>query len=347
MFHIETFCIFPSRAIGRNWLTELSGEGVGYGFIPRKRNIIWVVHSVLRDYNPLIFHTHFFMFDLAAIVMKLSLYRQSKVVWHYHNPAENTFKQQLKDIVKIRLLFNCLGDRCIAVGDGVYKSMINSGLASRKAVLVHNGVNVRRLLEDRHGDHTETVRASLGIGKQQRVFILLGWDPIRKGVDVFCKAAQKFWINNHGDGIFIVIGRKETKEFVSALPDSATSRADIRVIEPMEDLSLLLNCVDVLVSASRNEGLSYAVLEAMAVGKLILSSDIPSVRQTYANSAGVWLFPTEDASSLSFLMEKAATLPTSQMASLGKANSRYVLENHSLTQWTEKVGQTYAELLHT
>ena len=342
--NIGIFCIFPVNARSRNWLKILDEEGMRYGFIPRQRSIVRHVRLLLQNYNLLILHTHFFLFDLSAIFMKLIFFRNSKIVWHYHNPTELTLKQRIKDRFKIRLCFNHFGDRCIAVGDGVYKSILDAGIAREKAVLIHNGVSITRFLNN--SKLALNVQDKLPTSREHTVFLLLGWDPVRKGVDIFLKAADELCRRKYKNCRFLIVGRAETRRFVSQiLCKSELSQDSFRIIDPVEDFSLLLKGVDVFVSASRSEGLTYSVLEAMTAEKIILSSDIPSVQETYGKSKGVWLFPSEDWKMLTELMEKVLLLKSDEIQSLGRANSHYVVENHSLDSWSEEVGQLYKELI--
>jgi glycosyltransferase involved in cell wall biosynthesis len=276
--------------------------------------------------------------------MKLVSYRNSRIVWHYHNPTERTLKQRIKDAFKIRLAFNRLGDYCIAVGDGVHESVRAAGANPPKTVLLYNAVNAARFLNK--CDVTPEARRELGVSIEDTVFLTLGWDPMRKGMDIFFSAAEELYRRNHKNCRFLVIGRTTTRLFVSnLLSQSHMSDTAFQVIDPVEDLSCLLRGVDVFVSASRSEGLTYAVLESMTAGKVVLSSDIPAVRETYGRSKGVWLFPSEDWKLLADLMEKVVLLRSDERRSLGQANSRYVVENHSLDLWSEKVGQLYRELI--
>jgi glycosyltransferase involved in cell wall biosynthesis len=341
---VGIFCIFPVNARNKSWLKRLDEEGMRYGFVPRHRNIIRHVRLLLQNYEPLILHTTFFLFDLSAIFMKFFFYRNCKVVWHYQNPAAFTLKQLIKDAFKIRLCFNHFGDRGIACGDGVYESMRAAGFAPHKTVLIHNAVNIHRFLNK--CAVTPEARRELGISREENVFLLLGWDPVRKGVDIFLRAAEEMCRKSYKNCRYLVVGRTETQKFIlQLLCDSDLSSDSFRVIDPVEDFSLLLKGVDVLVSASRSEGLTYAVLESMAGGKVILSSDIPSVRETYGRSKGVWLFPSEDWRMLAELMEKFVLLQCAKRESLGQANSLYIIENHSLDRWSEKVGNIYKELI--
>jgi glycosyltransferase involved in cell wall biosynthesis len=340
---MATFCIFPEQAKDKKWLRQLEKEGIGYGFVPMKKNIVSSVRSLLHSYDPLVLHTHFFLYDISALALKCLIYRSSKVIWHYHNEVERTVQQRAKYLLKVALAFRYCGDRCVAVGDGVYHSMIKAGFSPTSSVLIHNGINTRKFITNE--EVRKGAREALGISKEDTVFLLLGWEPIRKGVDVFIKSIEETLRHNITNTTFFIVGKKETKEFVSRESANYHVTHALRVIEPTEDFSLLLNAVDVLVSASRHEGLSYAVLEAMAAGKLILSSDISSVRETYGRSTGVWLFPTEDWKALARLIERAVALLPSERVSLGKRNSQYVLDNHSLEKWAERVGGLYRTVL--
>ncbi len=340
---LATFCIFPEKAKNRSWLSKLDSEGIGYGFIPPKRNVAEEVSNLLSGREPVIIHTHFFLFDLTAILLKFTFFKKAKVVWHYHSQPASTLSQQIRDRIKVGLIFSLWGARCIAVGDGVFRSLISTGLSMSKLVLIHNAVNTNRFTSNQLS--RDKTRESLKVVNGANVFLLLGYAPHIKGVDIFVKAAAEVSTRSGSAMLFVIVGRDETRRFVSSMPCATQLGGSLLVIDPVEDFPLLLNGVDVLVSASRTEGFGFAVIEAMAEEKLILCSDIEPVRQTYGRSGGVWLFPTEDWKTLAGLMEKACKLSQDAMQSFGSANKRYVTENHSLEQWSEKVGQVYLELI--
>ena len=176
---IGLFCIFPDNARNKSWLKRLDEERVQYGFVPRKKNVVNHVRLLLKNHDPLILHTHFFFFDLLAVLMKLLYFQNSTIFWHYHNPTERTVKQRIKDAFKIRVCFNHFGSRCIAVGAAVYESIRDAGMAGEKAVLIQNAVNIGRFLNK--CEVTPEARRGLRMSTEDIVFLLLGWDPVRKG----------------------------------------------------------------------------------------------------------------------------------------------------------------------
>src|SRR5437016_4714310 len=76
---INTLYIFPDTAKDKKWLQIFDEEDLRYGFVPRKRNVVSNVRQLVQNYDPLIFHTHFSMYDLCPVVLKLMFYKTSKI----------------------------------------------------------------------------------------------------------------------------------------------------------------------------------------------------------------------------------------------------------------------------
>ena len=340
---METICVFPERAKTRNWLKTFKADGIRCEFIPTRRNVASDLRSLLRDCDPVIFHCHFSTYDLSPIFLKLTSGRRAEIIWHYHNAGGPTLLQRIKDRIKIQLLARYFGVSCIAVGDAVFDSLIDAGLPPENLFLVYNGINMRRFYPSVHV--RERARESLGVSERQLVFLLLGWEPFRKGVDIFVKAAFHVAPKNSPKNLFLVVGRKETRDFVAKSPEYERLGSCVRVIEPTDDFSSLVNGIDVLVSASRSEAFSYAISEAMATGKLVLCSDVAGMREIYGKSNGVWFFPNEDWKTLSQLMQRVEAVPSVERAQLSKSNREYIMSHYSLELWAEKMGGVYRRLV--
>jgi glycosyltransferase involved in cell wall biosynthesis len=339
---LETLCLFPGESRGKAWLQKFDEEGTRYAFIPRRRTFPFYLDSLLRNNTPLLFHSHFSTFDLAAVFAKLIFYRKAQVVWHFHSSGILTTRQRIKDLFKVQLIARSFVSRFIAVSDDAYHYTMKRGYLRNNTSLVYNGINTSRFYF--HAFNRQRIRNSLGVKGDQVVFLLLGWDPFRKGVDLFIRAAEAT-ARAHQSAVFLIVGRKETKEFVSRCEGLSSLGTSLRVIDPVIDFPLFLSGIDVFVSPSRREGLSYAVLEAMAAGRVIISSDSPGVRSTYANSAGVWIFPQEDWKRLAQLFRMACEFSALEWTNFGRLNSEYVAEHHSLETWTKCIAGIYGELI--
>ena len=344
---LETVCIFPEQATGLEWLELFDAAKVKYHFVPRKRNIVFPLRRLLQDYQPLIFHSHFETYDLSAIALKMLFYKKSKVVWHFHSIAQMTPRQRLKDLLKVSLLARNYGDMFIPVGDGAYQNAIERGFPTGKIQLNNNGVNTSRFSPDTI--RREDTRVSLRASDDEIVFLSLGWSPIIKGIDILVKAISKFKETQFiQDSLFVIIGRDETKEFLLKYPELSKLGETLRLLAPTSNFPALLDGIDVLVAPSRKEAFSYAVIEAMAMGKLVICSDIdiPAVRSTVGKSEGVWLFPSEDWNMLAELLRQINQLSQSERERLGQANLQHVKANFSQESWAIRMVKLYTQLLN-
>jgi glycosyltransferase involved in cell wall biosynthesis len=340
----ETLCVFPERARDRKWLRIFDNEGIKYAFIPSKKNVVFALKRLLDDFQPLIFHCHFVTFDLSAVVLKLIKYRRAKVVWHFHSVTSFNFSQWAKDTIKVKFLGCNFADRFIAVSEGVTRNALERGFPQNKLVTNHNGISIQRFVPNQK--ERQRARDFLGISDRHTVFLHLGYDPLIKGVDVFVKACATFVKNGASETeLFLIIGRKQTKEYVSQMSESVSLAANLRVIDPIEDFPSVLNGIDVLVSSSRTEGFGYAIFEAMTANKIVLCSDIPGTSETCGREEGVWLFPSENWCALSKLMEAVRDLTPLTRERLGRANARFVAEHYSLESWAHRMGEVYRSLL--
>jgi len=249
--------------------------------------------------------------------------------------------QRVKDLVKVRLLGRIVNG-FICVGSGVYRSAMDRGFPRQKLILTHNAVDVDRF--NATSLSQEVCRKRLGAAQGQVVYLTLGRNPIIKGVDIFLRAAEDMNRATGTDNLFLILGTKLTHEYVADFKGCAHLNHRFRVLDPTDDFPSLLGGIEVFVAASRTEGFSYAVLEAMAAGKLVLCSDIPGTREIYGNLDGVWLFAPEDWQTLAVLMQKAARLPSKERDDLGRQNSEFVTRHHSLKPWAEDIVKTYVAI---
>jgi glycosyltransferase involved in cell wall biosynthesis len=342
---IETLLLFPENAKGRDWLSQVEREGVRYGFLPRSHLAVSELRKAVGPNQPAIIHSHFTLYDETAILFRSVFCRRASVIWHFHATGKFTLAQRVKDIAKVGVFARYFTDRFIAVGDGTFQYALARGIPSSRLHLIQNGINTSRFQPD--SARRLRIRQHLGIPEKALAFLLLGWQPKRKGVDLFVKAAAKLAENQNHANVFLIVGSDDTKRAVEELPHDSKAGPALQIIPSREDFPGLLDAIDVFVSASRSEGLSYAMAEAMAAGRIVLTSDIPGVREAFGGSPGVWLFPNEDWMSLMQMMQRSAELSASERANLGRANLRYAAEKLSLDAWTENIGNVYRELLAT
>lgn len=117
----------------------------------------------------------------------------------------------------------------------------------------------------------KNLRKTLGISKSDKIFIFVGSLIERKGI---IELLDMFSNNHKSNEHLIILGRGYLRERCEAYVSK-----HIHLVGFKDNVSDYLSISDVYVSASKSEGMSISVIEALSRGLYLLMSDIPSHRE--------------------------------------------------------------------
>jgi len=126
-----------------------------------------------------------------------------------------------------------------------------------------------------------------------RYVVFFGRLTHEKEVHTLVEAFQRV---NTDCRLAIVGGSSHTDEYVAGLKAAADDRIVFTGFAYGEALNRLVANCRFVINPSRMEGLPIVVLEAFALGKRVLASDIPPHRQVIGDED--WLFPVGDSGAL-------------------------------------------------
>ena len=186
----------------------------------------------------------------------------------------------------------------IAVSDNVRTFMQTKRHVSfDRIVVIPNGVP----LEDPHpGSDLEidAVRRELGLDRRARVIGTVGrLDPI-KGLDLLLRALPDV-LDAEPDVRVVIVGEGPLAGDLRRLAGELGVHAQVSFLGQRRDVPRLLSLIDVFVMPSLSEGLSLAAAEAMAAGKVILSSDCDGLKDMFEATGSALLFKSGDSRHLS------------------------------------------------
>lgn len=140
-------------------------------------------------------------------------------------------------------------------------------------------------------------------------------------------------------------GTKETKEYEAYLKLMAAGRSNIIFTGELTGtpLATLFTEAGMFVQPSEDEGLSVALLEAMAFGLPIIVSDIPANVEAIRGGAGV-TFPTKDVDGLKQELAYYINRPEEAVKLGVKAKDR-VVEHYSWEAIAAKTVELYGETM--
>ncbi len=165
----------------------------------------------------------------------------------------------------------------------------------------------------------------------KRVFLMFGRVLSQKGYPEYLHAAEKLK-QAFGEKVECLVMGIEDKN----RPDSgalfeqlreAESRGIVRLLPVTVDVTPVLNRVDAVVLPSRyNEGIPRSLLEALASGKVIVTTDWRGCRDTVENGKNGFLVQVKDQDDLVQAMMKVAEMDDAAVRAMGRHSRRLVEE---------------------
>jgi glycosyltransferase involved in cell wall biosynthesis len=218
-----------------------------------------------------------------------------------------------------RLLYRAANRRArtVAVAEHVADAMVEVGVPRDRIEVIPNGVDVP----------AETAPPRAGNGPV-RIGLLGRLDP-QKGADVFLEAAERL-----GAGAEFVLGAPSVHDRYGEELLAAARAANVEAVIPAG--REFLESVDVVAMPSRYEGHPLTLLEAMALGKPVVATAIPGIREVLdPQDAGV-LIPPEDADALAAAVRRLVDDPALR-AELGARGRRVVASRYTLAQMHDRI----------
>jgi glycosyltransferase involved in cell wall biosynthesis len=142
-------------------------------------------------------------------------------------------------------------------------------------------------------------------------FLTLGSFEPRKGQDVLAEAIGKLDAATRARCSFKMAGRVLDETFYKELQTAVGEFEEVELIDALDHASALtlLNETDAVVLPSRDETMPIVILEAMGLGKAVISTDVGGIREWLRDGMNGLLVEKENPAALSEALAKCATEP--------------------------------------
>ena len=224
--------------------------------------------------------------------------------------------------------------RFICVGSGEERQGREHAVRGPYTV-VPNGVDLRRF-QPAGDDDRSAARARVGVPQDAPLAVCVGRVTRQKGQDVLV-AAWPSVLRRQPDARLALLGDGELRE-------PLRHRATAGVIFPgtAEDVRPWYAAADVVVFPSRWEGLPLTLLEALAVGRPVVGSDIPGIGDELPDGAGA-LVPVGNPAALAAAVGDRLCQPEAARAE-GAVGSRYATANADARHTHEVLARVTAQV---
>jgi len=227
----------------------------------------------------------------------------------------------------------------VAVSEEVRQRLLKAGVRKDKIHLVRNGIDLRPF------ENAPPSLRELFSQDRSPIVGLVGRLATEKGVDIFLRAAARVLVELPSTK-FVVVGDGPDREQLELLIDALQIRDNVSLLGRRDDMPSVYASLDVMVSASRREGLPIAILEGMASSLPIIATAVGAVPTIVLNEKTGVLIPPEDVETMASEIVKLLTNPL-QEQQLGAAAKKLIKDNFSAQRMTADYLRVYEQAIAT
>lgn len=163
----------------------------------------------------------------------------------------------------------------------------------RRFKVIHSGVDLRLFRPERFAGKEEAVRRSLGIppgltvvGTAGRLTPIKGQETLLRAVAGLLRRGEKIRL--------LLLGEGEQHRDLETLADGLGIAEGVHFLGWRPDVARVMACLDIFCFPSLNEGMGKVLVEAMAMHKPIIASDVGGIRDLVRSGENGILVPPGD-----------------------------------------------------
>jgi sugar transferase (PEP-CTERM/EpsH1 system associated) len=214
------------------------------------------------------------------------------------------------------------------------------GVPRRKVLSICNGVDTRRFAPGER----PAARAALGIGSEPLVIGTVGrLDPVKDQVGLL-KAFSR--LTDDPRAFLLIVGDGPCRQELEATIGALRLGDRVRLLGERDDVPAVLSAMDVFVLCSVGEGISNAILEAMATGLPVVATRVGGNPELVMDGSTGFLVEPRSPASLAAPLRRYLEDPT-LLAQHGRSARDHAETEFSLERMVGAYEQLYRRLLDT
>ena len=275
----SVFFIFPYEAMGREWCNELALKGYNVIFIALNRKYLDTykeLSSICKREKIDIIYSNFGSYDVPSALVSL-FHHQIKHFINARSAMQEpcNFKRKLFRYIRNKLIYS--RSTVISIGKDISNEYLTWGFSKDRINPPLRGIDFERLVL---GEDRNTIRSRFGIKENDMVFLMMGYNIEIKGIDIalesFSLAKRKDVKNEYVLAIVVASHLDEMNDFIVKKYSRIPSW--VKLLPPNNNVGEYYRLSDFFISASRTEGFSTAVGEAIRMKLPVIISDIASTQ---------------------------------------------------------------------
>jgi glycosyltransferase involved in cell wall biosynthesis len=249
--------------------------------------------ALLSDMRPEVLHNHMYRAELVGTRAAIALGEVGRLRPYVVSTVHSSRVRSEEDRRILRLLTPRI-DRLIAVSRSIVDKLRHEGRDGAPISLIHNGVDLERY--DHQGPCC-TLREEYGLpGEGPIVGVVARLEP-EKGHPTLLEA----WVSVVAavpDATLLIVGEGSRREALEDLARELGVAGHVVFTGRREDVPAVTAALDVAVLPSYREALGLTILEAMALSRPVIASDVGGIPEMIEDGVTGLLVPPRDPQAL-------------------------------------------------
>ena len=233
-------------------------------------------------------------------------------------------------------LADCVTTNANAVREFVHE---NESCPTDKMVVIPSGVDTDRF----HPREGAELKARLGLDPQRPVVGIVTRMRVRKGIEEFLRAMitvrERF-----PEVQTAIVGEVELDEDLQRMVDSGGLTPHLRLLGRRSDMPEVYGAFDLFVLSSHDEGMSNAILEAMATERPVVATDVGGTNEVVRHGQTGLLVPPRDPEPLAAAIAELLATPE-RWPAMGAQGRAVVEQSFSARAMVRQMEALYLDLL--
>ena len=298
---------------------QLRDDGFAVHVLNRRPGFDWScsrhLANLLRRERVDVIHAHQYTPFFYGMMARL-LYRRPPVLFTEHGRHQPDYPRPKR--IFANRLFLKRRDRVVGVGEAVRQALIqNEGIPADRVGVIYNGINLAPFAlgtPDR-----DALRREIGVGARDLVIFQVARLDYLKDHATAIRTVERVAHCCPGVRLILVGEGPETKAIQNLVRQRGLDPY-VRFLGLRTDVARLLPASDLFLLTSISEGIPLTLIEAMAAGLPVVSTQVGGVREVVEDGQTGFLAPAGDDSLLADYILKLAASPglRRQMGNVGR-----------------------------
>ena len=297
---------------------------------------------IVKKYNINILHAN----SLGAHIYSFFAAKVARIpnVWHLHDILKERKLNRL-----LCIFLSKMANQIVVVSYAVKKSLVDFGINSNKIIVIYNGLDLKFWNPEMFKE--DYLSQKFNINENLIKMGIIGQLNELKGQDIFLKAAIYLIRMGYVNLRYYIIGDELFKE-ENDYKDNLYKKVKVNHIEDYviftgkrNDIPNIISFLDIIVICSRYpDSLPTVVLEGMAMGKVVIGSNVGGIPEMIINNETGVLIPPNDpealANAILDLINRPYKIKEMGIKARERIKSKFTIEKN-----VEMVRNLYQELL--